>query len=316
MKQGTILLFIICTSISALAHKTDSVGTKVMNGKMYILHEVKAGDGLYNISKRYNVNLKDIVAENPGSDEVIKLGQQILIPTQMKPVMQDKLVSDFFDESSLPHGKYDKTEPKNTMQVSTFAKYHKVKQGETLYGISKRYNTSIEMIKTLNALEGDDVSEGQRLLVQDGSAKTETVDKGTEVETEYVKMKQEMDVQKYDDLGYDTPVETQQSESTTGYSVRVEKLVEYNIEKVEEQGTAAVGASSVPNDKNFALHFNAPIGTVIMVTNPENKNTVFVKVTGNFPKNESSSEIIKLSESSAKQIGVIAKSKVLLSYAR
>lgn len=316
MKQGIILLFAICTSMTALAHKTDSVGTKVMNGKMYILHEVKAGDGLYNISKRYNVNLKDIVAENPGADEVIKLGQQILIPTGKKPEMQDKVVSDFFDGSSLPKGKYDKMEPNNTVKVSTFAKYHKVVKGETLYAISKQYNTSLEMIKTLNALKSNEVAEGQRLLVQDGSAKTETVDKGTEVETEYTKMKEEMEVQKYDDIGYDTPVETQQSESTTGYSVRVEKLVEYNIEKVEEQGTAAVGSSSVPSDKNFALHFNAPIGTVIMVTNPENKNTVFVKVTGNFTKKENSAEIIKLSEGSAKQIGVTNKSKVLLSYAR
>ena len=54
------------------------------------------------------------------------------------------------------------------------------------------------------------------------------------------------------------------------------------IEKVEETGKTLVGGGKIPSDKNFALHFNAPIGTVIMVTNPENKSTVFVKVTGNF----------------------------------
>ena len=52
------------------------------------------------------------------------------------------------------------------------------------------------------------------------------------------------------------------------------------------------------------------------MTNPENKNTVFVKVTGNFEMKEGSSEIIKLSESSAKQIEITDKSRVLLSYAR
>lgn len=316
MKQGIILFFAICMSMTALAHKTDSVGTKVQNGKVYIIHEVAAGDGLYSISKKYGVSLKEIVAENPGSDEVIKVGQRILIPTSQKPVLQDKVVNDFFEGNVLPNGKYDKTTPATTVKVSTFAKYHKVMPGETLYAISKKYNTSVEMIKTLNALEGNELSEGQRLLVQDGTAKTETVDKVTEVETDYTEMKKEMAVQKYDNLGYDTQVEEKKSVSNSGYVIRVEKLVEYNIEKVEEEGNALVGAASVPNDKNFALHFNAPIGTVIMVTNPENKNTVFVKVTGNFAKKETSADIIKLSESSAKQIGLTNKSKVLLSYAR
>ncbi|MDB4161893.1 LysM peptidoglycan-binding domain-containing protein [Bacteroidia bacterium] len=316
MKQGIILLFAVCMSMTAMAHKTDSVGTKMKNGKMYILHKVEKGDGLYNISKRYNVSLKEIIVENPGSDEVIKLGQIILIPSNMEPVMEEKVVKDFFDGSSLPKGDTDKSEHLGTMEVSTFAKYHKVALGETLYAISKKYNTSVEMIKTLNVLKNNEVTEGQRLLVQDGSAKTETVDKSLEVETDYTKMKEEMAVQKYENLGYDTPVISKEPETINGYTVRVEKLVEYNIEKVEEEGTTGVGTALVPSDKNFAVHFSAPIGTVIMVTNPENKNTVFVKVTGNFEIKKGSSEIIKLSESSARQIEITDKSRVLLSYAR
>ena len=60
----TVLLLIV--SIAASAHKTDSVGTKVKNGTSYILHMVEKGDGLYSISKKYGVSLKEIVAENPG----------------------------------------------------------------------------------------------------------------------------------------------------------------------------------------------------------------------------------------------------------
>lgn len=316
MKQGILVIFAICVSMTAIAHKTDSVGTKVKNGKIYILHKVETGDGLYNISKRYNVSLKNIISENPGSEKVIKLGQTILIPSTMKLDTEERVVKDLFVSSSLPNTDNDKPEHVNTVEVSTFAKYHKVALGETLYAISKKYATSVEMIKTLNSLETNELTEGQRLLVQDGSAKTETVDKSLEVETDYTKMKAEMVVQKYEDLGYDTPIETQESETIDGYTVRVEKLIEYNIEKVEEEGTAAVGVASVPSDKNFAVHFSAPIGTVIMVTNPENKNTVFVKVTGNFEMKEGDSEIIKLSESSAKQIDLADNSRILLSYAR
>ena len=57
------------------------------------------------------------------------------------------------------------------------------------------------------------------------------------------------------------------------------------------------------------------IGQVIMVTNPKNKKTVFVKIIGNFLKLESSSEIIKLSLISASSIGIEDKDKVTLSYA-
>ena len=316
MKQGIIFLFAVCLSMNAIAHKTDSVGTKVKNGKMYLLHKVEKGDGLYNISKRYNVSLKDIILENPGSDEVVKLGQIILVPSNREPIMEEKVVKDFFDGSLLPKEKTYLSKHANTMEVSTFAKYHKVALGETLYAISKKYNTSVEMIRALNVLETDQLLEGQRLLVQDGSAKMETVDKSSEVETDYTKMKEEMAAQKYEDLGYNTPVTSKETETINGYTVRVEKLVEYNIEKVEEEGTIGVGAATIPSDKNFAVHFSAPIGTVIMVTNPKNKNTVFVKVIGNFKMKEGSSEIIKLSESSAKQIDITDTSLILLSYAR
>ena len=39
-------LIVIMASFSAYAHKTDSVGTKVKNGKTYILHKVQKGSAM------------------------------------------------------------------------------------------------------------------------------------------------------------------------------------------------------------------------------------------------------------------------------
>jgi LysM repeat protein len=312
----TILLLV---TVVASAHKTDSVGTKVKNGTCYILHKVEKGDGLYSISKKYGVSLAAIIIENPGSDKVVKLDQLIWIPTKRKPVVNDKVVLDYFkgnnggmesDNVKLKDAVNSKSE------VTTFAKYHKVELGETLYAISNKYNTTVEMIKTLNGLESNELSEGQRILVQDGLAKTIEVDKEQIVETDYKRMKEEMKKSEYEDKGFDTEVQTSTAESSSGYSIKVDKLVEYNIEKVEEKGITVIGGSGIPVDKNFALHFNAPIGTVIMVTNPKNKSTVFVKVTGNFNRQDESAVIIKISEASASLIGVKSKEKILLSYAR
>jgi LysM repeat protein len=318
MKKLLTVLILLVT-MAASAHKTDSVGTKMKNGTFFILHKVEKGDGLYGISKKYGVSLTAIIAENPGSDEVVKLDQVIWIPTDRKPVMKDKVVTDYFKGNT---GGMESANVKlkdsvgSKSEVTTFAKYHKVELGETLYAISIKYSTTVEMIKTLNGLESNELSEGQRILVQDGMAKTIKVDKEQVVETDYERMKEEMKKSEYEDRGFDTEVQTSTAESSSGYSIKVEKLVEYNIEKVEEKGTAEVGGSDIPVDKNFALHFNAPIGTVIMVTNPVNKNTVFVKVTGNFKRQEGSALILKMSESSATLIGVKSKEKILLSYAR
>jgi len=315
MKQVIALLIVFC-SFSAFAHKTDSIGTKVKNGKAYILHKVEKGDGLYSISKRYGISLKTLVDENPGSDEVIKIDQVIMIPTSTKPVLEEKVVKDYFSGNGTVKDVVKPDDNEATTEVSTFAKYHKVESGQTLYAISKLYNTSVEMIKTLNNLTSDELSEGQRILVQDGKAKMEEIENKDVVETDYERMKKEMEKNKYEDIGFNSDVETTTNQSSVGYTIKIEKLVEYNIEKVEETGTTGIGATSIPNDKNFALHFNAPKGTVIMVTNPENKSTVFVKVIGNFERGEMSSQIIKLSSTSAEQIGVKAKDKIMLSYAR
>ncbi len=309
-----IALGLLLGTFSVFAHKTDSVGTKVRNGKVYIMHKVEAQQGLYSISKKYNVPLQVLITENPGSDKVIRTDQIIWVPTEIAPIMEEKVVVDYFDHSDPIKNKPVIKGKSDSKEVSTFAKYHVVQKGETLYSIAKKYNTSEEMIKTLNDLDGSVLSLDQRLLVQDGKAKSTKV--ANNVDEDYSNTKAQVDGEKYKDKGFETEVETSGSTSPSGYSIKVEKLVEYNIEKVEEVGTATIGGEKVPTDKNFALHFNAPIGTVLMVTNPDNKKTVFVKIVGNFPKSESSSEIIRLSQSSAEQIEFNSKGNILLSYAR
>ncbi len=102
-----------------------------------------------------------------------------------------------------------------------------------------------------------------------------------------------------------------------GYSIKITRLKEYNLEKVEEEGRAELAGDDIPTSKNFAHHFNAPLGTVIMVNNPKTNKTVFVKVVGNFNIEDQNSSIIRLSELSASSIGLDSEGGVVtLSYAR
>ncbi|HEX7412782.1 MAG TPA: DUF5777 family beta-barrel protein [Bacteroidia bacterium] len=71
--------------------------TTIINGKKYYLHKVVHAQSLYGISKIYNVEVKAILAENPGAIKGIIVGQDLKIPfetsstvNQTKPVEDNK----------------------------------------------------------------------------------------------------------------------------------------------------------------------------------------------------------------------------------
>jgi LysM repeat protein len=91
------------------------------------VHIVKKGETLYGLSKTYGVTQEDIIANNPQVRVGLKLGQEIVIPQ--------------------PSVKESANEQLN-MEGNVL--YHTIKQGETLYRLSKNYNISIENILKLN----------------------------------------------------------------------------------------------------------------------------------------------------------------------
>lgn len=312
----SVILFSIIT-MTAFAEKADSVGTKVKNGKVYILHKVEKGQGLYSISKKYDVSLTELIAENPGSESVIKVDQIIWVPTDRPVKLEEPVVEDFFDktESSGTTTDVIDAEVNNSGDKTTYASYHVVVKGETLYAIARKYNTSVDVIKSLNNLKSDVISENQRLLVPGGVAENAANADSSNVrfELEVEEVVEQLEIPDVEEI----IAEDTEDISVEGYSIKVIRMEEYDLEKVEEVGSASIDKENVPDNKNFAYHFNAPIGTVIMVTNPINNKTVFVKVIGNFERSSGSAMILKLSKLSAETIGLSGEgAPVNLSYAR
>jgi len=52
------------------------------------------------------------------------------------------------------------------VKILKAAKYHKVRRGETLGHIARRYGTSVSRLKRLNGLRGTTIRAGQRLRVR------------------------------------------------------------------------------------------------------------------------------------------------------
>ena len=103
----------------------------VANGSTYTVGE---GDTLYSISKRYNLTVKELQELNGLTSSEISLGQELQVTSADNP----KLSS------------------------STYI----VKQGDTLYSISKKYNTTVQVLQQLNGLNDTSISIGQELIVK------------------------------------------------------------------------------------------------------------------------------------------------------
>ncbi len=129
---------------------TKSNISKTISGKKYLIHTVAVKQTLYSIAKVYGVTISEITFENPDVLQGIKPGQELKIPeTSQTPA------------SPTPAA----TQPAST---SSNANFHTVLPSETLYGIAKLYNISLEELKELNpeVAAGVAIRIGQQLKVK------------------------------------------------------------------------------------------------------------------------------------------------------
>lgn len=131
-KQLGLLLIMLGFAFVGWA-QPDNATVETINGKKYYVHIVQQGNTLYGIHQLYNTSIETLMAENEGLSNDLMLGQRILIPIQVG-------------------------DPK-------FYQKHTVLQGETLYGISKKYNCTVDDLMKLNKNLSDGISPGQEILV-------------------------------------------------------------------------------------------------------------------------------------------------------
>jgi membrane-bound lytic murein transglycosylase D len=109
-----------------------------------VYHKVRSGETLSIIASKYKSNLQDIVNANRLKQKnVLYVGQTLKIP--VKRAAGEKRIA---SKEDLPHdGKY------------------RVKRGDSLYLVAKKFNTDIKTIKSLNGLKTSQLSVGQMLKV-------------------------------------------------------------------------------------------------------------------------------------------------------
>ncbi|MGL5787372.1 MAG: LysM peptidoglycan-binding domain-containing protein [Bacteroidales bacterium] len=127
-KLTYIILLGFCLLFSGINAQSGQ-NRQSINGKEYIVYTVQPGEGLYGISKRHNVSQDAIISANPDMGNSLRSGQQILIPAAAAATASVQ------------------QEPDSVI-VSYFM--HEAKRKETLYGLSRKYNVSIDDLIKLN----------------------------------------------------------------------------------------------------------------------------------------------------------------------
>ncbi|OCX52969.1 hypothetical protein BEL04_01180 [Mucilaginibacter sp. PPCGB 2223] len=160
MKLKSLLFTIVLSSLTATVFANplfDSIGVENQNGKKVILHKLDPKDNFYSIGRRYNVSANAIMALN--KDAKMQVGDIIKVPTDIP--FSDKQTN-HPAATNKPGGKAQ------TMQ-------YKVSQGETLFGIAKKFGSTVDELIMTNGLKSNTLMPGQVLLVKSANPATETV---------------------------------------------------------------------------------------------------------------------------------------------
>ena len=91
-------------------------------------YTVKSGDSLWSISKKFGVSVDELKNANNLSSNLLSVGQNLIIPVKEAQDTSDEYV---------------------------------VKKGDTLYSIARKYNTSVDNLKSINNITTDSLAIGQ-----------------------------------------------------------------------------------------------------------------------------------------------------------
>jgi len=133
--------FSLSISISYANTKVDSIGVENNNGKKLIIHKVEAKETYYSISRKYNVNYKDVMTYN--DSKFLQIGVILKVPTNIS-----------FTATTT-----------TTAVTNADIIEHTVKAKDNLNMLAEKYGTTVNEIKRVNNLTSINLQIGQVLKI-------------------------------------------------------------------------------------------------------------------------------------------------------
>lgn len=320
-----MLNLLIFLSAIAFCPPADSIGTEVINGKVFVIHRVDEKETLYSISRRYGTPIARILEYNPTADAGLVTGQILRIPytprenrntaegtlhrvaeketlfsiSRMYQVSVEELKQwNNLTDNNLIVGQQlivrkpgiQQSERRPDLTPAEVRTVHTVEAGETLFSISRKYGITVQQLKEWNSLPGEDLKAGQKLFVAQPLYQPPA---------EQRKLPEPAALPKTD-----SPVYSYQSTDKKSVPVAVENPG--TGREIRESGLAEWIEGTENNRKYLALHRTAPIGTILKVRNEMNNREVYVRVIGKLPDTALNDKlIIKISKSAYDRLGAI-----------
>jgi LysM repeat protein len=272
-KLTLLIAFLFGLNLAMKAASTlDSLGLKKENNKTFLLFKVGPKQSLFSILKRYNLSLNEFKSANTDVQIPVKTGEIVYIPLH-------------YLEESNPAPKV--IEEKVAETPIKAAEIHIVAPKQGLLSVANMHKVTMAELRKWNNLTSDRLQEGQRLIVSDPASSTSSiaVDKSSLLPAKAATV----------------PATTSTEETTP-----VKEKGPEDIKKKIETGIAELIDVPDNSGKFLALHRSAPIGTLVLVKNLTNNQSIWVKVIGRLP-NGDSKVIIKLSPKAFEKLNAVDK---------
>lgn len=120
-------------------------------------HEVRRGESLGRIARRYGVSIDDLVAWNDLPSHQVKAGKRLVVSEPRKRAVLERVAS------ASPRAQ-EPAKRSSEAGVGT----HRIRRGETISSIALHYGVSESELLAANGLKGPHVRAGQKLVIPSG----------------------------------------------------------------------------------------------------------------------------------------------------
>jgi LysM repeat protein len=248
------------------------LGLKKENNKTFLLFKVGPKQSLFSILKRYNLSLNEFKSANTDVQIPVKTGEIVYIPLH------------YLEESNPAPKVVEEKAAESTKE----AEIHIVAPKQGLLSVANMHKVTMAELRKWNNLTSDRLQEGQRLIVSDPAGSTSSIA-----------------VDKSNLLPAKAAAPTAPAPTEAVVAPAKEKGPE-DIKKKIETGIAELIDVPDNSGKFLALHRTAPIGTLVLVKNLTNNQSIWVKVIGRLP-NGDNKVIIKLSPKAFEKLNAVDK---------
>lgn len=227
--------------------QTTTYPIKIVKGVEYYVYSVQSSEGLYAISRKFNISKKEIEENNPEVANGIVAGQQLLIPVAIVKFKKNIV----------------NTSDKTTAKIDFLE--HIVEKKQTLFAVSNLYNVTQEEILKYNPTVKDGLKEGMTLLIPTNSLKNKVS----------AKVNDKKNIK-------DTVIKHKVQAGETLYSIS--KKYEVTIDEIVKQNPIAEKGLTVGTE--LTIIANSGSKKMAVITGNDQNNTVTTSISVNNPSDK------------------------------